>query len=87
MKVGDIVRQGQKIVVMKGREPSKQLGIVVEIRETELPTNLRAWSKFLGRTVTVLWESGRLTKNMAENALDVISDRSCLIETSLMSRL
>ena len=74
MRVGDIVRQGDRILKMKGRSPSKALGVVVEISDLELPTKLRGWEKFLGRTVTILWESGRLTKNMAENSLEVIDE-------------
>ena len=83
MKVGDIVRQGQRILVMKNRAPSKQLGIVVEIRETDLPTNLKGWSKFLGRSVSIMWESGKLTKNMAENSLEVVKEDVEFLETSL----
>ena len=74
MEIGDIVRQGERIMKMKGRSPSKALGVVVEISDLELPTKLRGWEKFLGRTVTILWESGRLTKNMAENSLEVIDE-------------
>jgi len=74
MKVGDIVRQGDKILKMKGRSPSKALGVVVEINDLEFPSNLKGWEKFLGRTVTVMWESGRLTENMAENSLDIITE-------------
>ena len=74
MKVGDIVRQGDRILKMKGRSPSKALGVVVEINEIDFPTNLKGWEKFLGRTVTIMWESGRLTENMAENSLEIVSE-------------
>jgi hypothetical protein len=74
VKIGDIVQQGERILKMKGRSPSKQLGVVVEINVLEFPTKLKGWEKFLGRTVTILWESGRLTKNMAENSLEVIDE-------------
>ena len=74
MKVGDIVRQGDRILKMKGRSPSKALGVVVEISTLDFPTKLKSWEKFLGRTVTIMWESGRLTENMAENALEIVSE-------------
>jgi len=74
MKVGDIVRQGDRILKMKGRSPSKALGVVVEISTLDFPTKLKGWEKFLGRTVTIMWESGRLTENMAENALEIVSE-------------
>ena len=73
MKVGDIVRQGERLVKMKGRSPSPALGVVVEINGIEFPTKLAGWQKVLGRSITVLWESGRLTEDMAENSLDVVS--------------
>ncbi len=72
MKVGDLVVQGEKILVMKGRSPSTARGIVVDIKETQ--HQLKNWQKFLGRTVSVLWESGQLTENMAENAPEVVSE-------------
>ena len=74
MKVGDIVRQGDRILKMKGRSPSKALGVVVEINEIDFPSHLTSWEKFLGRTVTIMWESGRLTENMAENSLEIVSE-------------
>ena len=74
MKVGDIVRQGDRILKMKGRSPSKALGVVVEINEIDFPAHLTSWEKFLGRTVTIMWESGRLTENMAENSLEIVSE-------------
>ena len=75
MKVGDIVRQGDKIVKMKGREPSKMVGVVVEIKDTasQLPKKYDGWARFLGRSVSVLWDVGKLTENMAENSLEVIT--------------
>lgn len=71
MQVGDIVRQGDRIVKIKGRNPPTNLGIVVEIEQVDDRIPAR-WAKFLGRTVTVLWENGNLTKNMAENALELV---------------
>jgi len=73
VKVGDMVRQGDRVVKIKGRAPSKQVGVVVEMTAHDFPPNLKRWEKLLGdSTVTVLWESGRLTENMAENSLEVI---------------
>jgi len=74
LKVGDLVRQCDKIVKMKGRTPSPALGVVVEIEDAKFPDHLRAWQKFIGRTVTVLWQSGRMTENMAENSLEVVDE-------------
>ncbi len=74
MKIGDIVQQGDRIIKMKGRAPSKQLGVVVEMTVQDFPAKLKGWEKLLGEsTVTVLWESGKLTENMAENSLEVIT--------------
>ena len=74
MKVGDIVRQGERIMKMKGRSPSKALGVIVEINDLGFPTKLKGWEKFLGRSVTVLWETGSLTENMAENSLEKVNE-------------
>jgi hypothetical protein len=74
MKIGDIVRQGERIMKMKGRSPSKALGVIVEISDLGFPTKLEGWEKFLGRSVTILWESGRLTENMAENSLELVDN-------------
>jgi len=74
MKVGDLVRQGDQLVTMKGRAPSKLLGVVLEITDSSFPEKLKGWQKLIGRTVSVLWENGRLTENMAENSLEVISE-------------
>jgi hypothetical protein len=76
MKVGDIVIQGDKILKMKGRGPSKMVGVVVEINDLGFPTKLKGWEKFLGRSVSVLWEVGKLTENMAENSLEIITSVS-----------
>ena len=89
MKVGDIVQQGDRILKMKGRAPSTAVGVVIEINDMkDFPTHLKGWQKFLGRTVTVLWQSGRLTENMAENSLEVLSEEeSNLLVTSLLELL
>jgi hypothetical protein len=81
MKVGDIVRQTDKVLKMsKGgkKTPSpKALGVVVEIRnqlppKKEETERLMKMMALLGRQVDVLWSSGRLSKNFAENSLEVI---------------
>ena len=87
MKVGDIVRQGDKIMKMsKGGKPvqsSLMVGIVVAIHEHELPDaheteKLKEKTlnilKLVGRPVDVLWSNGKLSKNFAENSLEVIED-------------
>jgi hypothetical protein len=74
MKVGDIVRQGNRLVKMKGRKPSVMLGVVVEMTDTEFPDHLSGWTKFIGKSVTVMWANGKLHKNFAENSLEVISE-------------
>jgi hypothetical protein len=83
MKVGDIVKQSNKIMKMskggKPREPSKMVGVVVEIRNQLPPKEqetewLRGWMAQLGRQVDVLWGSGKLSKNFAENSLEVIDE-------------
>ncbi len=74
MKVGDIVRQGNRLVKMKGRKPSVMLGVVVEMADTGFPDHLSGWSKLIGKSVTVMWANGKLHKNFAENSLEVVSE-------------
>ena len=78
MKVGDIVRQGDRILKMKGRAPSKAIGMVVAIEGHQVPARgvvwNKKWEKFLGRLVTVVWSNGRKTDNMAEHSLEVVSE-------------
>lgn len=83
MKVGDIVRQSDKIMKMskagKPREPSQMLGTVVDIRnqlppKKEETRRLRSWMAMVGRQVDVLWANGKLSKNFAENSLEVINE-------------
>ena len=85
MKVGDIVRQGDRVVQFKFKGKnwdyrSKRLGVVINIREEDLfppqwaeQANRKAWSKLLGRAVDVLWDNGRLSENFAENSLEVVT--------------
>ena len=82
VKIGDIVMQGDRVIEFKGRQKSRALGIVVEIHEDPVPTTWpedwkekrSRWSKMLGRRVDVLWGSGKLSKNFAENSLEIIDD-------------
>lgn len=81
MKVGDLVRQGNKVLEMrrggKRRSPPKVLGVVVEIRNMPPPRpeeteQLRSLMAMVGRQVDVLWANGKLSKNFAENSLEVV---------------
>jgi hypothetical protein len=81
MKIGDIVKQSDKIMKMtkngKPRKPSRMVGVVVEIRNQLPPKKqetkaLQQMMAMLGRQVDVLWGNGRLSKNFAENSLEVI---------------
>lgn len=83
MKIGDIVRQGNRICKLgrngKPISPPANLGIVVDIRNMaparpEETETLRQMIDMLGRSVDVLWENGKLTKNFAENSLEVVSE-------------
>ena len=82
MKVGDLVQQGSRLIEMKKggkkQDPSKRVGIVIEIREIppEMLNGRSDWAATLGRTVDVLWNNGKLTKGFAENSLEVINDES-----------
>ena len=83
MKVGDIVRQGNRVVQFKGKNWNhrfKRLGVVINIREGDLfppqwkeQANRKVWSKLLGRAVDVLWDNGHLSENFAENSLEVVT--------------
>ena len=83
LEVGDLVRQGDRVLEMKSggrkRISSTTVGVVVEIRDQLPPRkeeteHLRAMIKMLGRQVDVLWATGKLSKNFAENSLDVIDE-------------
>jgi len=81
MKVGDLVQQGDEVIKFKGKNApakSKRVGIVLEIHELpdEIQTRREDWAKFLGRTIDVLWDNGKITEGFAENSLEVISDES-----------
>ena len=78
MKVGDVVRQGSRVIKIRGKKRSKIVGTVVAIHD--LPDELTmfrnaGWSKLLGsRTVDVLWSNGKLSENFAEHSLEVINE-------------
>jgi|APSaa5957512576_1039674.scaffolds.fasta_scaffold34584_2 hypothetical protein len=81
MKVGDLVRQGNRVINLhkggKPMPPSRVMGMVVAIRD--LPEEMKVsrngnWSKLLGGgTVDVLWFNGRLIRNFAMNSLEIVS--------------
>jgi len=82
VKVGDLVRQGDRICKItrngKPRQNPITIGIVVAIRDMpsarpEETKALRQMMDMLGRRIDVLWENGKLTKNFAENSLDVVT--------------
>jgi hypothetical protein len=82
VNVGDIVRQGDRVIKFKGKGKPKRssgLGIVIAIHaqlppRNEETQNLRAMMSMLGRRVDVLWESGKLSENFAENSLEVVHE-------------
>ena len=83
MKIGDVVRQGNRICKLgrNGKPVSSptSLGIVIDIRNMpparpEETAALQQMMHMLGRQVDVLWGNGRLTKNVAENSLEVVSE-------------
>ena len=87
MKVGDMVRQCDKIMKMykggKPQQPPKMVGIVVAIHEHMLPRKNETEKmrekvsniiKLVGRPIDVLWSNGKLSKNFAENSLEVIDE-------------
>ena len=77
MKEGDLVVQGTKLMKLheggKPKPPSKSIGTVIAVRpqDSRIPEE---WRKNLGHLVDVLWPSGHLTLNMAENSLEVLDD-------------
>ena len=81
MKVGDLVKQGSSVIELRGSLSGKQnefIGTVVAIYD--LPSDMFKsrngdWSKLLGsKTVDVLWQNGKISKNFAENSLEVINE-------------
>jgi len=81
VQVGDLVVQGNRVLKMKGgkRKP-KMIGVVVAIRDMPAPREnekerLRGFMKMLGRQVDVLWPSGHVSENFAENGLEVVTSK------------
>lgn len=76
LKVGDLVKQGDKLVKLKGMKRSEMIGVVVEMTATATDHPIPPkWLKFLGaHKITVLWANGRMTENMAENSLEVVNE-------------
>ena len=81
MKVGDIVKQGNRVIKLQGKlsnQRSMLLGTVIAIHD--LPKEMFKsrngdWSNLLGsKTVDVLWSSGKLSENFAERSLEVINE-------------
>jgi hypothetical protein len=85
VKVGDLVKQSDTLVKLNGKHYNKRkkmIGIVLAVKENTFPEGWEAseyqlsWADKLGRRIDVLWPSGKITKNFAENSLEVIIDRS-----------
>ena len=82
MKVGDIVRQNNKLIEVRSssKKPRAELvGVVVAMRVQSVPKAqetewFRSWMGRLGNLVDVLWSNGNLTENFAEAALDVVNE-------------
>jgi len=78
LKIGDIVRVGMPSSPTGTVYPSA--GVVVDIRDLPHPpkeketTQILNLMKLVGRQVDVLWASGELSKNFAENSLVIITD-------------
>ena len=80
MKIGDIVKQGTRVIKLGKKMKQRtgtNIGIVIDIREMPVPREneteyLKSMMTMLGRQVDVLWENGKLTKNFAENSLEII---------------
>ena len=73
MKVGDIVRQHGKTI--KGSSVSSRLGVIIKIQETpkDWPEKMKkSMQAMVGRSVTVMWDSGKINENFAEKMLEVV---------------
>tara|TARA_R110000824_G_scaffold31704_4_gene102921 strand:+ start:186 stop:560 length:375 start_codon:yes stop_codon:yes gene_type:complete len=79
MKVGDVVIQGSKLIKLRGLPRSKLLGVVIAAHDQDqrIPEK---WRKNLGQLIDVMWSSGKISKNFAENALIVIASDEVLQE-------
>ena len=79
MKIGNLVQQGTRVIKFKGEnapKKSKRVGVVVEIHEipVEMLNGRSDWAAVLGRTVDVLWDNGKISTNVAEKSLEVVSE-------------
>ena len=81
MKVGDLVKQSDKILKFRGKNAparSNILGTVISIRDEVFPEHWEEsetrnqLAKMLGRRVDVMWSTGRLSEGFAENSLEVV---------------
>ncbi len=75
MKVGDIVRQHGRGI--KGTSVSKRLGVVIDIQEIDVPDDIsekvkKNMQSIVGRSVAVMWESGKIHENFSEKMLEVV---------------
>ena len=73
MKVGDIVRQHGKN--LKGMRVAKSLGVVINIKEIpkDTPEKVRKnIESLVGRSVTVMWETGKVQESFSEKMLEVV---------------
>ena len=77
MKIGDIVKQTDKLIKISGRTPSTNLGTVIAIHE-QIPEGIkvsehqRKWLEHVGRRIDVMWQNGRLSVGFAEKSLVVV---------------
>jgi len=91
MKVGDLVIQGTRVTKLRGMPKKKKtIGLVIAVHDIpeDAPQELTAqWKTLLGsKTVDVLWIGGRISKNFAENALEVVNDKDFVRELLNESR-
>ena len=82
MKVGDIVRQGDKLIKLKTngkpKPPSRLVGTVIAVYDD--PCVPEMWRKTLGKSIDVLWTSGRISEAFAENSLEIVNSFDALSE-------
>ena len=89
MKVGDLVRQNPNNGLIKitgklsGKNKGKRmLGTVIAIhdgvwpKDWDLSDYQKQWEMKIGKRVDILWSTGQLTKNFAENVLEVVASAS-----------
>jgi len=83
VKIGDIVKQGGRLVELKGESKpfrGQCLGTVVAIHENLFPEDWsktdtrKKWAKMIGRRIDVMWSNGKISESFAENSLDVVKE-------------